>query len=167
MGSGNNKIETCCSLSKRCAARVGDGERGTRGIKPPFPSESVWGSWWGGYPKLYVDPSGIPPKSAASSITASSCSREDMPPHYIHNKDVFQLVNVASELDPSLTGHWKLKTTHFIEWYLFRMEGITIMLGTDCNIMRLRTGCWAIHHFSTSFSSFWSSRSKAPGPVPC
>lgn len=27
-----------------------------------------------------------------------------MPPHYIHNKDVRELVNVTSELSPSLNG---------------------------------------------------------------
>jgi hypothetical protein len=33
--------------------------------------------------KGYVGPSGTPPNIAASSITASSCSSEEMPPHFI------------------------------------------------------------------------------------
>jgi len=38
--------------------------------------------------KGYVGPSGTPPNIAASSITASSCSSEEMPPHFYENKDV-------------------------------------------------------------------------------
>jgi hypothetical protein len=36
----------------------------------------------------YVGPSGTPPNIAASSITASSCSSEEMPPHFVKKKDV-------------------------------------------------------------------------------
>jgi len=39
--------------------------------------------------KGYVGLSGTPPNIAASSITASSCSSEEMPPHFFFlNKDV-------------------------------------------------------------------------------
>jgi hypothetical protein len=38
--------------------------------------------------KGYVGPSGTPPNIAASSITASSCSSEEMPPHFLEKRDV-------------------------------------------------------------------------------
>jgi hypothetical protein len=55
--------------------------------------------------KGYVGPSGTPPNIAASSITASSCSSEEMPPHFLKrgmSKTKQMLFNVSSDWDHML-----------------------------------------------------------------